>query len=311
MPLMRNVFLLASQSRWLREHARRYGFMRRTVARFMPGETADEALAAAGELQRQNIGSVLTHLGENITDPDEAEQVTQHYLGVLGRVRAMALPTEVSVKPTQLGLDLSVELCYSNLLRIIECAREQTGSNVVWIDMEASSYTDATLDLYRRARGRYPNVGVCLQAYLRRTAGDLNSLLPLGPAIRLVKGAYKEPPARAFQLKREVDENFFVLSQRMLNDDAQRLGIRAAIATHDAALIRRIVAFAESRGRSRNDYEFQMLYGIQSAEQLRLAREDFHSIVLIAYGHYWFPWFMRRIAERPANAWLALRNILE
>jgi len=276
----------------------------------MPGETADEALAAARELQLKNIGSVLTHLGENITDPDEAEQVTQHYLDVLDRVRAMALPTEVSVKLTQLGLDLSVELCYRNLLRIIERAREQSGPNVVWIDMEASNYTDATLDLYGRARSQYPNVGICLQAYLYRTADDLNSLLTLRPAIRLVKGAYKEPPTLAFQRKHDVDENFFALSQRMLGDHAQRLGLRAAIATHDVALIRRIVAFAESHGRSRNDYEFQMLYGIQSGEQLRLAREGFRSIVLIAYGHYWYPWFMRRLAERPANAWFALRNIL-
>src|SRR5258707_8993258 len=149
--------------------------------------------------------------------------------------------------------------------------------------MEASNYTDATLDLYRRARGQYPNVGICLQAYLYRTADDLNSLLPLGPAIRLVKGAYKEPPDRAFPRKRDVDENFFALSQRMLSDEAHRLGVRAAIATHDVALIRRIVAFAESRGRSKNDYEFQMLYGIQRDEQLSLAREGFRSIVLIAY----------------------------
>ena len=307
---MRNIFLLASQSRWLRGHARRYGFMRHAVARFMPGETADEALAAARELQRQNAGSVLTHLGENIADPNEAEHVTQHYLDVLDRVRAMALPTEVSVKPTQLGLDLSVDLCYSNLLRIIERAREQTGSNVVWIDMEASSYTDATLDLYRRARRQCTNVGICLQAYLYRTADDLDSLLPLGPAIRLVKGAYKEPPALAFPRKHDVDENFFALSQRMMSGEARRFGLRAAIATHDVALIRRIVAFAESRGLSRNEYEFQMLYGIQTGEQLRLAYEGFRSIVLIAYGQYWFPWYMRRLAERPANAWFVIRNIL-
>ena len=176
--------------------------------------------------------------------------------------------------------------------------------------MEASNYTDATLDIFRRARSQYANVGICLQAYLKRTAADLDALLPLGPAVRLVKGAYKEPPDRAFPRKKDVDENFFALSQRLLSEEACGYGVRAAIATHDVQLIRRIIAHAESRGLAKTSYEFQMLYGIQRDEQLRLAREGFRSIVLIAYGEYWFAWFMRRMAERPANAWFAVRNIV-
>jgi proline dehydrogenase len=314
MALMRNVFLAASQSSWLRERAPRYRFVRRTVARFMPGETIDDALTAVRDMQKQNIGSVLTHLGENITDPAEAEQVTQHYLDVLDKFRETALPAEVSVKLTHLGLDLGAELCYRNLARIIERASERdtarSSPDVVWIDMEGTDYTDATLDIFRRARSQYRNVGICLQAYLYRTAADLDALLPLGPAVRLVKGAYKEPPDRAFPRKKDVDENFFTLTTRLLSDEAQRAGVRAAIATHDVPLIRRIIAYADSRGLAKTSYEFQMLYGIQRDEQLRLAREGFRSIVLIAYGEYWFAWFMRRMAERPANAWFALRNIV-
>ena len=307
MSVMRSVLLAASQNQWLRQRAPRFWFVRRTVSRFMPGETLDDALSAACELKKQWIGTVFTHLGENITDPAEAERVTRHYLEVLSRVSALGLDTEVSVKLTQLGLDLDQEVCYANLTRIVERA----GANsVVWIDMEASNYVDLTLELYRRARLAYPNVGVCLQAYLYRTANDLAALLPLGPAIRLVKGAYKEPPDRAFPHKKDVDENFFALAERLLREKARRAGVRVAIATHDRKLIKRAIQLAESGQLPKNSFEFQMLYGIQRAEQLRLAREGWRSIVLIAYGNYWFPWFMRRLAERPANVLFVARNLL-
>src|SRR2546422_5386592 len=196
---MRSFFLVSSQSRWLRERAQRYRFVRRAVSRFMPGETAKEALAAACTLRSSSIGTVFTYLGENITDASEAERVTTDYLGVLGHIQNQGLGTELSVKLTQLGLDLDKELCYANRVKIIQHAGEKS---VVWIDMEASNYVDVTLELYCRARQAYPNVGVCLQAYLYRTAADLASLIPLGPAIRLVKGAYKEPPDRAFPKKK-------------------------------------------------------------------------------------------------------------
>lgn len=307
MSVMRSVLLAGSQSPWLRDRMTRYWFVRRTVSRFMPGETLDDALSAACELKKQSIGTVLTHLGENITDQAEADRVTRHYLEVLSQLCALDLGTEVSVKLTQLGLDLDKELCFANLKKIIEHAG---AGHVVWIDMEASHYVDATLELYRRVRLAYPNVGVCLQAYLYRTANDLTALLPLGPAIRLVKGAYKEPPDRAFPRKRDVDENFFALAKQLLSDEARRAGVRAAIATHDRKLIGRAIEYAESGRLPKNSFEFQMLYGIQRAEQYRLAREGWRSIVLIAYGSYWFPWFMRRLAERPANVLFVVRNLL-
>ncbi len=307
MGVLRSVLLAGSQSQWLRERAPRLPFVRRGVARFMPGETVDDALGAARTLREQGIATVFTQLGENVTDSTEAHRVAEDYVDVLSRIRILGLPTEVSVKLTQLGLDLDPELCSANLDRIVQCAG---ADSTVWIDMEASNYVDATLDAFRRARSRYPNVGVCLQAYLYRTANDLESLLPLGPAIRLVKGAYSEPPDIAFPRKKDVDENYFRLASAMLDKPAQESGLRAAIATHDLTLIRRIQQLAASRGLDKDAFEFQMLFGIQRDEQLRLAHQGWRSTVLVAYGNYWYPWFMRRLAERPANVWFVIRNIV-
>ena len=306
MSVMRSFFLVCSQSVWLRERATRYRFVRRAVTRFMPGETVEDALATAGKLKQQSIGTVFTHLGENVKDPEEAKRVTDHYLDVLDRIRALGLGTEVSVKLTQLGLDLNPDTCYANLCKIIEKAG---AASVVWIDMEASNYAGITLELFHRARVGYPNVGICLQSYLRRTEQDLASLIPLGAAVRLVKGAYKEPPEIAFPGKKQVDENYFKLATQMVSDDARAAGVRAAFATHDCGLIQRIIDYAQERNLSKNCFEFQMLYGIQPAEQLRLASGGWKSIVLVAYGSFWFPWYMRRLAERPANVWFVLRNL--
>src|SRR5205809_6770530 len=191
MSLMRSLLLAASQNRWLRDHATQYSFERGTVSRFMPGETLDDELGAAEVLRRKKVGTVFTHLGENIKDRAEAQQVTEHYLEVLKRSRENGVDAEISVKLTQLGLDLSPHLCFEHLNAIIDRAEKDS---IVWVDMEASNYVDATLDLYRRALTAHPNVGVCLQAYLHRTKDDLAKLLLLRPSIRLVKGAYYEPP---------------------------------------------------------------------------------------------------------------------
>lgn len=305
MGLTRNLFLAASESQWLRERAPRYRFVRRAVRRFMPGETLTEALRAAQALKEKSISTIFTYLGENVAEASEAERVTRHYIETLGRIREAQLDAELSVKLTELGLDVDQELCYQNLVRIIESAREQ---RCVWIDMESSSYVDRTLDLYRRSQTSFPNVGVCLQAYLYRTENDLDSLLPLGAAIRLVKGAYKEPADRAFPQKQDVDENYFSLGLRLLR--AKSAGVRAALGTHDQRLIQRFIDYAESQNLPRDRIEFQMLYGIQRAEQVRLAHEGWRSVVLISYGNYWFPWYMRRLAERPANAWFVARSLI-
>jgi proline dehydrogenase len=306
MGISRSMLLAAAQSKWLRERATRYRFVRRTVSRFMPGEELDDAVAAARDFQSHSMATIFTHLGENVSSAAEVDKIAQHYLVLLDRIQALQIPSEISVKLTQLGLDLDSDICYANLQKLIERA---CVTSTVWIDMEASPYVDATLRLYRRARTAYPNVGVCLQAYLYRTADDLAELMPLGPAIRLVKGAYREPASIAFSRKRDVDENFFALTKTLLSEQARRAGLRAAIATHDVNLIRRIQELVASMGLAKESFEFEMLYGIQRAEQFRLAREGWRSTVLIAYGSYWFPWFMRRLAERPANVGFFLRNL--
>jgi len=306
MSLMRSLLLAASQNRWLRDHATQYSFVRGTVSRFMPGETLDDALGAAEALRRKKIGTVFTHLGENIKDRAEAQQVTEHYLEVLKRIRENGLDAEISVKLTQLGLDLSPHLCFEHLNAIIDRAERDS---IVWVDMEASNYVDATLDLYRRALTAHPNVGICLQAYLYRTKDDLANLLPLRPSIRLVKGAYNEPPEIAFPHKHDVDESYFVLGRQMLRAKKENRCVRAAFGTHDVALIRRLADCASAEDFAKRDFEVQMLYGIQRAEQERLANEGCTSIVLVAYGSYWYPWFVRRLAERPANLWFMVRNV--
>ena len=273
----------------------------------MPGEEIADALAAARGLEEQGLGTVFTHLGENVSTADEAESVTRHYLEALDRVRAAGRHTELSVKLTHLGLDLGHELCQANIERIIQAAGAHS---IVWIDMESSAYVDATLDLYRRLLGTYRNAGVCLQAYLYRTAGDLASLLPMGPGIRLVKGAYLEPAKVAYPRKEDVDENYFALASRLLSKEARAAGLRAAIATHDLQMIHRVESLARSENLTGDDFQFQMLYGIQRAEQLRLARDGWRSGVLISYGTLWFPWYMRRLAERPANVGFVIRNML-
>jgi proline dehydrogenase len=306
MGIMRSLLLAASQNGWLRERASRYKFVRRSVSRFMPGEKIDDALGAATALEQKKIAGVLTHLGENVRDSREAAEVTRHYVDVLQKIRGTELKTEISVKLTQLGLDQSLELCLLNLNEILE--QEEAGKTV-WIDMEASSYVDRTLNVYRKALEQFPKTGICLQAYLYRTKEDLKSLLALKPSVRLVKGAYKEPADVAYPAKRHVDESYFSLGQEMLRAQSDGRMLRAAFGTHDVALIRRLEDFAAKEGIPRHALEVQMLYGIQRAEQERLAAEGYRSAVLVAYGSYWYPWFVRRLAERPANLWFILKNL--
>jgi len=306
MALMRSMLLAASQNVWLREHAVNYPFVRRTVSRFMPGEALEAALAAAQLLRQKKIGAVFTHLGENVNNHDQARKITEHCLESLERIRRSNLSVEISLKLTQLGLDLSPDFCCDNLLRIIH---SQPASATIWVDMEASRYVDATLGIYKCALKNHSNVGLCLQSYLRRTQKDLAGLLPLRPAVRLVKGAYNEPADIAFPKKVDVDENYFLLAQEMLHAQLAGECTRVAFGTHDVNLIRRISDFVGRQGYAKSSVEVQMLYGIQRAEQDRLAREGYRSLVLVAYGSYWYPWFVRRLAERPANLWFLVRNV--
>ncbi len=309
MSVMRKVLLAMSTSTFLREQATKRAFVRRSVSAFMPGEKIEDALQAAATLKPQGINTILTRLGEGVTKPDEAERVTQHYLDVLDKVQAAGLDAQISVKPTQLGLDLDAAQCQRNLDRICEKAA-RLGNVPVWIDMENSPYVEPTLALFRASKAKYKGVRIALQAYLYRTAKDVESLIPLGPAIRIVKGAYLEPPEVAYPKKPDVDENFYTLCARLLKDDAQKSGTLLHIATHDTALVDRLLKYIEENKVPASAYEFAMLYGIQRGQQLRLAQSGRRIRVLISYGEYWFPWYMRRLAERPANVTFVLKNLI-
>ena len=307
MSLMRKALLALSTNAWMRDRATKTAFVRRSVSRFMPGEHIEDALRAAAEVKPQGITTILTKLGENLTRVEEAEQVTRHYLDVLDRVAASGLDAQISIKPTQLGLDLDRTLCERNLDRLVERAEQR--NNFVWIDMESSPYVDPTLDLFRRSRAKTSRVGIALQAYLRRTQQDVESLVPLGAAIRIVKGAYLEAPEIAFPRKADTDENYYRLCTRLLAPDARKPGALLHIATHDVRLADRLSAYIAQNNVPQSAYEFAMLYGIQRGQQARLAREGKRLRVLISYGEYWFPWYMRRLAERPANVWFVFRTM--
>lgn len=300
--MTRALLLWASRNRWMRERFTRAGFVRRAVSRFMPGETAEAALDVAGRFDPRGIGTVLTLLGEDVANPAETAAVVAHYSGLLDTIATRGLDSEISVKLTHLGLALDPEIALANLGSIARAAGAHRA--LVWVDMEGSAWTQPTLDLFRRARAAHSNLGLCLQAYLYRTSNDLDALLAQGAAIRLVKGAYAEPRTVAMPGKAEVDENYLKLANRLLGTRN-----RAAFATHDAPLIRQILDAAGQHGRPKGPVEFQMLYGIRRAEQERLAAEGHRVRVLISYGSAWFAWYMRRLAERPANLWFVARSM--
>jgi proline dehydrogenase len=304
---MRAVFLAASENRWLREHGVRARFVRRAVSKFMPGETFDDMLRAARAMPAEGIHTVFTRLGENVRDLAEAQAVAAHYVQGIEVIRQAGLSCEPSVKPTQLGLDIDRDRARQHLHAIAAAAT--TAGSYLWIDMEQSPYVEVTLDLAEELRATFPGVGVCLQAYLHRTREDLARMLKKGVGIRLVKGAYREPGSVAIVSKADVDANYLSLGRMMLDDRARGGASRLVFGTHDTRIIGELIAHAHATRVVQGQYEFHMLYGIQRGEQMRLAKAREHVRVLIAYGTYWFPWYMRRLAERPANVWFVVKSV--
>jgi proline dehydrogenase len=307
MSLMRKALLAASTNVWMRERAMKTAFVRRSVVKFMPGERVEDAIEAAAALKPQRINTILTRLGENLKHIEEAKEVSEHYVRVIDLVKTAGLDAQISVKPTQLGYDQDPEVCFKYCLGLLE--RCEAASNFFWLDMESSPYVDGTIALYKRLRERSPHVGVALQAYLYRTEKDVEDLVKLGSAIRLVKGAYLEPPSVAYPKKSDVDDNYFKLASRLLQDDNMRPGALLHIATHDIPLQERLQQLIAERNMSRDRYELAMLYGIQTSRQQELGRNGVRVRCLISYGEYWFPWYMRRLAERPANVWFVAKNM--
>ncbi len=273
----------------------------------MPGEHATDALDAGAVIAASGRGLIFTQLGEAITSADTAVAVRDHYLRFFDQIRAMGLPAHVSVKPTQLGLDLSIDECERHLLTLASKA-EETGS-ALWLDMEDSSYVDRTLDLYVSLLRHHPSTGVALQAYLRRTPDDLARLMPLKPVIRLVKGAYDEPKQVAFEKKSDTDRAYYALASQLL-DVARTGGCSPVFGTHDLALITRIAQRAAASGVGKDKYQIHMLYGIRDTAQRRLVADGHIVKTLVSYGAAWYRWYMRRLAERPANVLFVFKSLL-
>ena len=307
MSVMRNALLWASTNPWMRERATKTAFVRRSVVKFMPGERVEDAIEAARALKPQGINTILTRLGENITRIEEAQEVYDHYVRVIDLVKAAGLDAQISIKPTQLGFDQNPDICYDYCLKLLQ--KSDAAGNFFWLDMESSPYVEGTIALYKRLRASSPNVGIAIQAYLYRTENDIEELIQLGSAIRLVKGAYLEPASVAYPKKADVDANYLKLATRMLQDDNARPGALLHIATHDLGIQAKLQDIVRQRNVPQSRYEFAMLYGIQTGRQQELGRQGIKVRCLISYGEYWFPWYMRRLGERPANVWFVVKNM--
>ena len=306
MSIFRNMLLLASENKWMCSHVPNWKFVKMGVKKFMPGEETGDAFAAAEILSHDSIPVVFTYLGENITRPSDGDSVLNHYLDLIEKIAKDKSNIEISLKLTQLGLNLSNDDAY-NRLKSIAAKTHEKSDGLLWIDMEGSDYTTRTIELYKRLKTEFDNIGLCLQAYLFRTENDLKKLLPLNPNIRLVKGAYKEPGTVAFAEKKDVDTNYLFLAKLLLkNFEGSR---RIAFATHDAKLCSQILRESIHYSVNKNNFEFQMLYGINSHLQKDLIERRCNVRILISYGNFWYPWYMRRLAERPANVWFALKYI--
>jgi proline dehydrogenase len=274
--------------------------MRLGAARFVAGETLDECIVVLRRLNDQGLHANTTLLGEGVLEPAQTGAVVAAYREVIERIASERLRANVALKLTHLGLEIDEELAHANIRRLLEVG------SFIRIDMEQSQFVDATLRIYRRLRDEgFDNVGTVLQAYLYRTPDDLESLLPLAPNLRLVKGAYLEPEQIAYPRKADVDALYVRLLERML-----QAGGHTAVATHDERLIEQTIRFAETHGIAKERFEFQMLYGVRPQLQLDLVRRGFKVLVATPYGPEWYPYLMRRLGERPANLLFFLRNTL-
>jgi proline dehydrogenase len=306
MGLGRSLLLAAAKSDSLNRFATQNRAVRRATRAFMPGERMEDGLVAGEAIARSGRQVLYTRLGEALTQPHESVAVRDHYVALFDAIKQRGLPAQVSVKPTQLGLDLSMDECVQHCVALADKA-ESTGS-ALWLDMEDVSYVDRTLDLYRAIRARHARAGIALQAYLYRTPKDVEALLPLNPTIRLVKGAYAEPAEVAFPKKAATDAAYEQIAVQML-EGAQRNSCLPILGTHDMPLLRRIIAHARSKGVSPGRYEIHMLYGIRDRDQLQLKQEGETVATLISYGEAWYRWYMRRLAERPANVGFVVRSM--
>lgn len=302
--LLKNVMLSLANNKRLTDYIGAKGMKSGFARRFVAGESLEEALKVVVEIRRKEIQCTLDHLGENVKDAREAQDAAQYYHSMLEVIRGQGIESTISVKLTQLGLDISESTCRQYIEAIVRRAAEL--GNVVEIDMEDSSYTERTIGIFKGLRHQFENLRICIQAYLYRSEQDVKELLPLGSRIRLCKGAYKEPKEVAFQEKEDVDANYRKLARLLL--DARRY---PAIATHDMQMIAYVRQCMKELHVGPQEFEFQMLYGVRRDLQESLRKEGFNMRVYIPYGKQWCPYFMRRLAERPANMWFVIKNLMK
>ena len=308
--VLRPLFLSLANRRGLRDLAMKFELGRTMSKRFVAGEERAEAMAVVHQLNQQQMSSTLDYLGENVEDSTQAQAIADEYKRVLDDIHRTGLKCNISIKLTALGLDLGEDLCFRNVEALCDHAAER--NNFVRIDMEGSDYTDATLRIYERLRAaNRHNTGVVLQAYLKRTAADIRHLMELGGlSVRLCKGAYKEAPEIAFQNMREIRRNFRRLASLLSDDTAAQCGVRLAVATHDPSLLRWAWKLYQQRGESNPGMEFQMLFGIRRDLQDKLIQSGCPLRIYTPYGEAWYPYFMRRLAERPENVAFVVRSLL-
>lgn len=299
--VMKNFFLYLSKSQTMNRAAKKWG-LRFGAKHFVAGESIDEAMVKVRDLNNQGLLVTLDHLGEFVSSESEAIDAAEFNIRTLDAIHHTKVNATLSVKLTQLGLDIDRELCVANMKNILNRAKEY--GNFVRIDMEDSAHCEVTLEIFKELRREYDNVGVVLQAYLYRTEQDLKNLLPYQANIRLVKGAYKEPPEIAYPEKKDVDESF----KRLIALQLEKGGY-TAVATHDERIIHFTKQLVKEKGITNDRFEFQMLYGIRTQLQLQLVKEGYRVRIYVPYGNDWYGYFMRRLAERPANVMFVLKGM--
>ncbi len=302
--ITRDALIWLSRKEGLKDFATNFGFFKKLTTRFVAGDNIDETIPYIRQINSENATASFDHLNESVGSADEAEHEVAEYLNILAKIDETKIRSNVSIKLTQFGLGLDPELAYRNARRVVE--EEHRRGNFVRVDMEDSSVTQVTIDIFKRLRAEFGlnDVGIVLQSYLYRTLADAQELVKLPARIRICKGAYSEPPEVAFPDKKDVDANYVKVMQLLLSS-----GTYHGIATHDPKMIDATIDFATREGIGKEKYEFQMLYGIRRDLQHQLARDGFNIRIYVPYGKHWYPYFMRRLAERPANIWFVLKNL--
>jgi proline dehydrogenase len=304
--LTRSALIYLSRQEGLKDFATRFSLFKKLTTRFIAGENIDEAVATIKDVNARGCTATFDHLNESVSGTAETEAEVREYLDVLARIDESDIDSNVSIKLTQFGLEIDTDLAYRNARRVVEDAVRR--GNFVRVDMEGSNVTQSTIDVFKRLRDEFGlnDVGVALQSYLYRTMDDARALLKIPARIRICKGAYNEPPEVAYPDKKDVDDNYVRVMQLLLSS-----GVYHGIATHDPKMIDATVAFAQREGIGKDAFEFQMLYGIRRDLQEQLARDGYRMRVYVPYGKHWYPYFMRRLAERPANIWFVMKNMFK